>query len=73
MCKQLAGTNQRCFTWAGPFGGGKSSLVVALASALHPDRCRTNLNNCGLPQQIARLTVRNTKPSSGCLAPHRQR
>ena len=37
MCKQLAGTNQRCFTWTGPFGGGKSSLVVALASALHPD------------------------------------
>lgn len=38
MCKQLAGTNQRCFTWTGPFGGGKSSLAVALASALHPDR-----------------------------------
>lgn len=38
MCKQLSGTNQRCFTWTGPFGGGKSSLAVALASALHPDR-----------------------------------
>lgn len=38
MCKQLAGTNQRCFTWTGPFGGGKSSLAVALASALHPDK-----------------------------------
>ncbi|QDJ49343.1 ATP-binding protein [Bordetella hinzii] len=36
MSKQLAGTNQRCFTWTGPFGGGKSSLAVALASALHP-------------------------------------
>ena len=23
-------TNQRCFTWTGPFGGGKSSLAVAL-------------------------------------------
>lgn len=38
MCKQLSGTNQRCFTWTGPFGGGKSSLAVALASALHPEK-----------------------------------
>lgn len=38
ICKQLVGTNQRCFTWTGPFGGGKSSLAVALASALHPDK-----------------------------------
>ena len=38
MCRQLAGTNQRCFTWTGPFGGGKSSLAVALASALHSDK-----------------------------------
>ena len=38
MCKQLTGTNQRCFTWTGPFGGGKSSLAVALASALHPEK-----------------------------------
>lgn len=38
MCKQVSGTNQRCFTWTGPFGGGKSSLAVALASALHPDK-----------------------------------
>lgn len=38
MCRQLASTNQRSFTWTGPFGGGKSSLAVALASALHPDK-----------------------------------
>ncbi|MES2260557.1 MAG: ATP-binding protein [Pseudomonadota bacterium] len=38
MCRQLSGTNQRCFTWTGPFGGGKSSLAVALASVLHPDK-----------------------------------
>ena len=38
MCNQLSGTNQRCFTWTGPFGGGKSSLAVALASALHHDK-----------------------------------
>ena len=38
MCKQLAGTNHRCFTWTGQFGGGQSSLAVALASALHADK-----------------------------------
>lgn len=38
MCRQIGDTNQRCFTWTGPFGGGKSSLAVALASALHPDK-----------------------------------
>lgn len=38
MCRQVVGTNQRSFTWTGPFGGGKSSLAVALASALHPNK-----------------------------------
>jgi hypothetical protein len=38
MCKQVSSTNQRCFTWTGPFGGGKSSLAVALASVLHSDK-----------------------------------
>lgn len=37
MAKQIHGSNQRAFTWTGPFGGGKSSLAVALASALGPD------------------------------------
>ena len=38
MSKQVTETNQRSFTWTGPFGGGKSSLAVAFASALHPDK-----------------------------------
>ncbi len=38
MSNQLTHTNQRCFTWTGPFGGGKSSLAVTLASALNSDR-----------------------------------
>lgn len=38
MARQLTETNQRSFTWTGPFGGGKSSLAVAIASALHPDK-----------------------------------
>lgn len=38
MAKQLLGSNQRAFTWTGPFGGGKSSLAVAFASALSTDK-----------------------------------
>ncbi|HBP6280112.1 TPA: ATP-binding protein [Pseudomonas aeruginosa] len=38
ICKQVTETNQRSFTWTGPFGGGKSSLAIALASTLHRDR-----------------------------------
>lgn len=34
MAKQVSQSNQRAFTWTGPFGGGKSSLALALASAL---------------------------------------
>ncbi|OIQ91129.1 hypothetical protein GALL_269820 [mine drainage metagenome] len=38
MSRQLLESNQRAFTWTGPFGGGKSSLAVALSSALVPDK-----------------------------------
>lgn len=38
MARQIQESNQRAFTWTGPFGGGKSSLAVALASALCPDK-----------------------------------
>lgn len=36
MAEQVANSNQRAFTWTGPYGGGKSSLAVALGSALFP-------------------------------------
>ncbi len=38
MSRQILESNQRAFTWTGPFGGGKSSLAVSLASALCPDK-----------------------------------
>lgn len=38
MSRQLVDSNQRAFTWTGPFGGGKSSLAVALASVLGRDK-----------------------------------
>ena len=37
MARQVSGSAQRAFTWTGPFGGGKSSLAVAFASALLGD------------------------------------
>lgn len=38
MTKQLLESNQRAFSWTGPFGGGKSSLAVAFASALGSEK-----------------------------------
>jgi len=48
MSRQVAETNQRSFTWTGPFGGGKSSLAVALASTLHPDKSLRTLARTAL-------------------------
>lgn len=38
MSRQILESAQRAFTWTGPFGGGKSSLAVALGSALGSDK-----------------------------------
>lgn len=38
MAIQTIETNQRAYTWTGPFGGGKSSLALAFASALSKDK-----------------------------------
>ncbi|MCX7177054.1 MAG: ATP-binding protein [Proteobacteria bacterium] len=37
MARQISGSTQRAFTWTGPYGGGKSSLAVALATAVGRD------------------------------------
>jgi len=37
VAKQILDTKQRAFTWTGPYGGGKSSLALALCSLLGPD------------------------------------
>lgn len=36
MASQISQTPQRAFTWTGPYGGGKSSLAIALAGLLGP-------------------------------------
>lgn len=34
--RHILETNQRAFTWTGPYGGGKSSLALGLCSLVHP-------------------------------------
>lgn len=34
MAQQVLNTNQRAFTWTGPYGSGKSSLALVLSNAL---------------------------------------
>jgi hypothetical protein len=36
MAQQLLDTQQRAFTWTGPYGGGKSSLALMLCSLVGP-------------------------------------
>lgn len=36
--KHLLQTQQRAFTWTGPYGGGKSSLALILASLVNRDK-----------------------------------
>ncbi len=43
MVRLSADSNQRAFTWTGPYGGGKSSLALALASALGKDKAMRRL------------------------------
>ena len=47
MARHVAETGQGAFTWTGPYGSGKSSLVVALAALLN--------GNTGLQKRAARL------------------
>jgi hypothetical protein len=38
LSRHLLETQQRAFTWTGPYGGGKSSLALALLSLVHPNK-----------------------------------
>lgn len=42
MSRQIAGSNQRAFTWTGPYGGGKSSLALILSAAVSQDKSIRN-------------------------------
>lgn len=36
--RHILESNQRAFTWTGPYGGGKSSLALGLCSLVHKDK-----------------------------------
>jgi hypothetical protein len=38
LSRHILETQQRAFTWTGPYGGGKSSLALALLSLVHPEK-----------------------------------
>ncbi|MDE0343140.1 MAG: ATP-binding protein, partial [Deltaproteobacteria bacterium] len=47
MARHVSETRQGAYTWTGPYGSGKSSLVVALSALLH--------GNAGLQTEAARV------------------
>ena len=47
MARHVSETGQGAFTWTGPYGGGKSSLVVALSALLN--------GNAGLQREAAEI------------------
>src|SRR3954466_15406893 len=53
MGRHVAETGQSAFTWTGPYGSGKSSLVVALSALLGGDVKKRG----GAAQIIGRLTA----------------
>lgn len=38
LSRHILETQQRAFTWTGPYGGGKSSLALAMLSLVHPNK-----------------------------------
>ena len=46
MCRHISETGQGAFTWTGPYGSGKSSLVVTLGSLLNGNaKCKVAAEN----------------------------
>ena len=60
MARHVSETGQGAFTWTGPYGSGKSSLVVALSTLLN--------GNAGLQKEAAKVFgTRLTKAIHGAL------
>ena len=55
MARHVAENGQGAFTWTGPYGSGKSSLVVALSAALNGDRKLSRNAESVLGQKTAEL------------------
>ena len=55
MARHVAENGQGAFTWTGPYGSGKSSLVVALSAALNGDKKLSRNAESVLGQKTASL------------------
>jgi hypothetical protein len=53
MIRHINATKQGAFTWTGPYGSGKSSLVVALGSLLSPNEACRNIAIEALGRDVA--------------------
>jgi hypothetical protein len=60
-------TQQRSFTWTGPYGGGKSSLALALCSLVSPDKRihEAAINVLGLRRGDPILRAFSSAPGDG--------
>ncbi|WP_035677777.1 hypothetical protein [Bradyrhizobium liaoningense] len=63
MAKQIVTTRQRAFTWTGPYGGGKSSLAVALAGLLGPKNEIRSAATAALGSQTASRLLDHLQPT----------
>src|SRR5579863_885406 len=64
ICEQFRATSHGAYTLTGPFGGGKSSLLVAFASALGPRGRARDLAQTALGPQVARLIGQVFQPGA---------
>ena len=62
MARHVAENGQGAFTWTGPYGSGKSSLVVALSAALNGDKKLSRNAESVLGQKTASLIWKALPP-----------
>lgn len=62
ICEQFAATAHGAYTLTGPFGGGKSSLLVAFASALGPRGRVRELAQTALGSHVAQSITQSFQP-----------
>jgi hypothetical protein len=62
ICDQFAATAHGAYTLTGPFGGGKSSLVVAFAGALGPRGRTRDMAHAALGREVAHSVTQTFQP-----------
>ena len=65
MAKHVNVSKQGAFTWTGPYGSGKSSLVVALSALLGSDKGRQELASKAIGKDAANEIIKLLPPKSG--------